>query len=143
MNEVKNRLQEKLILHFSDAVEQCSTEENLKDKLLKLSKILSSPTDSRLKPICEYVLSNWADRELAAVDSSIKFEEEMKLGNILEERLFEKYATIIFLSLKFCKKCRGFLVNVSRFFTIPKFFFEILNVIRLLSRKSKLKIGKF
>ena len=83
LNETKNKLQEKLISHFNTAVEKSSAEEILSSKLTKLSKTLSNPDDKRLQPICESILSNWADRELAASDNSLNFDDEM--ASIVQE----------------------------------------------------------
>ena len=76
--ETKKKLLTQFREHLASCIEEANKEENLHGKLLKLAKLISNTSISELKPICEYILTNWTHDQTVDADSTLDFVAEIE-----------------------------------------------------------------
>ena len=76
--KTKKDLLEQFKQHLSTCIEQANEEESLHLKLDKLAKLISNTSISELKPICEYILTNWTHDQSMELGTTLDFAAEIE-----------------------------------------------------------------
>ena len=93
MTEIRNSLLGDFKAHFADCIEKTQNEENLHQKLNNMASNLSRSTLSKLKPICQHILTSWTHGSIDSVRfsyflifSRLLIGPELKLENLSQNQ---------------------------------------------------------
>ena len=76
-DETKQQLLAQFKQHLTMCVEQANEEETLHLKLMKLAKLISNTSIAELKPVCEYILTNWTHDQTIDSGTALDFVAEI------------------------------------------------------------------